>query len=1056
MAIARPTLKASVPTNSNDLMNAQVDELVSATIEKEDPLLVEKKMAGEVADDLIADEGVQVAGVGQIGSSISKSFSGFAGDLKTVYKSGPLPTERSIKPEEEMPILIEEPISAGAPDKTIQGQVNSFKEEIEKSDSQLELKAQEQLTGAPSQVAGGRLSPDFIANNEDFALHLQQTTEMFAKKAEKISYDEVFNQAKARGWTEAELARLVDPKQSMYANPGAAATAMLIRMDAADRVVAAKDSLRIAMKEGYATDQMKYEYLRLRSYEAAVIRGLQNKKTDVARTLGIFNYTIDGQRATPTHMQELLARKGGDEFIRLSMLLDDVSQKNPKVREWYANTIATMDKFTGRAKDMMYHQYYNSMLSSPDTLTRVFGGTALFDTLRALERPMASALGWPRYYAEKAFKGTAERPITARELSMNIAVQGRAMIDFVTAFARAAVDNRQYFGARRIDTPAEGRINPFEFDVPDDVSLGGLLLRRTSKFYGAATSLPTRGIVGMDDAFKAHLIRTELTGLATRHAEDLYRRDVASGTSEVVARDRAAKEFAEMIHYPTQQMWDQAIRLGEEVTLTARFEGPILKKLEELANLIPGARTQFPFVHAPLQFMDQTTHYIPALQFASKSFRKQLTAGGIETDKALAKVGMGWAIGYGINTLTDNGVDRDFGITGAMMYPTEERKRRTAMNEKPFSIWRKKSMFNEEEMARLQPMIDAGLIETTDTKIYLPYTGFEPASAIVAAWATATEFMAYDENDKNALDIVMALSEGAGSYLGDMPMLTQVGDIFQAAAYAESNEQFIAVAEQVLKGVSNFGVRATPTGAYANLLAYVDRYYDDTVYQAVASESALLGEDYSDIHPLLRSLVDTVHQMRVNNPLWKSNDGSDIPAKYNTMTGEMKIKESTDLWGYILPIRPGTEEVHPGYALLAAASTDFPYKAPRTLEGVDLGGDMMAHYEWSLGNEPIMDEAGNPIYGGTVGEELEKLSTDKVLIEQLGHFDPEVKKEAQLIISNIVADARKSAKYSLMRKFPAFKIKMERREKEKTSAENRSIRRQMETPSGQVLQKGLQ
>ena len=1052
MAINRPAIDSAIPTNSSDLLGSQVDELVTSVSAKEDPLMVEKQMASELAKDVVAEEGVEVAGLTNIGTAIKT----FGSDVAEVYKSGPLPTERPELPPTEVPIKVNEPVDESAPDMTIDGQVDEYEKKINEEDPQMDTTPKEDLTGRPKDVAGGRLSMEFISNNEDFARHLQETTAMFSEKVKKISYEEVFNRARERGFSDAEIARLIDPKQSIYANPDAAATAILIRMDAADRVVAAKNSLRDAMKGGYATDAMKAEYLRLRAYEAAVIRGLQNKKTDVARTLGIFNYSVDGTRATPQHIQDLLTRRGGDEFIRLSMMLDDVSEANPKMREWYANTVANIDSFTGRVRDMMYHQYYNSMLSSPDTLGRIWGGTAGFTAMRALERPIAAVVGWPRYYAEKAFRGQAERPITAREIAMNLSVQGRSMIDFVTAFARASWNNKQYFGSKRVDSPAEGRANPFEFDQPENASVGGNLLRGTSKFYGALTSLPGRGIIGMDDGFKAHVIRTELSGLATRKAEDAYRKMLADGVPEDVARAKASELFADLIHYPSEQMWDEALTLGEDVTLTARLEGPVLRKLEELANLIPGARTQFPFVRAPLQFVDKTTHYIPGLQFASNTFRKQLMAGGVETDKALAKVGMGWAAGYAISEMTDNGMDRDFGITGAMMYPTEERKRRVGMNEKPFSIWRKKSMFSEEELARLKPMIDAGYIQESDTKIYLPYTGFEPASAVVAAWATTTEYLAFNDDQKNALDLVTAMSEGAGSYLGDMPMLTQLGDIFQAAAYADSNEQFIAVAEQMSKGVANFGVRSTPFGAYANLLAYVDRYYDDTVYQGVASGSDLLGQDYPDIHPLLRSVVDTVHQMKANNPIWKAIDGSPIPAKYNTMTGEMFTKETVDMFGYILPIRPGTEEVHAGYAVLAEASVDFPYRGPKKLEGINLGGDMIMHYEWSLGNEPIMDEAGMPIYGGTIGDELKKLASDNTFIEQLKHFDPEVRKEAQLIISGLVSDAKKSAKFSLLRKFPSLKIKMEREEKKKQEAEMRSTERQRQTPSGQALEQMLQ
>jgi len=1049
-------------------LDPAIDELVTNTAignsvmqEQEDP-----------SKDIFTGESYEVAGLGRAGR-------GLVEDLKRVYTQPPLPPTRPEQKEvvteqaevpPEAPMPVEQPsISAGpeqaqgVPETDIP---NMTQEDLNEYQARLNLIDENtRTTGKPSEVGGGRLSIDTLVSDQDFADHLQAMTGVVKQDLQRISIEDVYNEALQKGWTQKDIDDLI--KGGAFQTPEDAATAVIIRMRSADEVMKARE----AFLKNPESLQAQVAFDRAMAYDYAIARGLQNKKTNWGRVGGVLNYTIDPSKTADEQLRNIIDRKGGAMRLRMLAWLDSRTTK-PKQREWLMR-VASGGK---QAKDILYYHYYGAMLSSPETWQRVLGGSALFTAVRAVERPVAAGYG----YLRGKFTGNPDH-ITAREVLLDALILPRALMDGFISAGRAAYHNKQYIGVPRMEYQTAER-NPIRFGVEEGDSALTRAFKGMVNLYGLSVSIPHRAMIGFDEFFKAFNMRMELTSHATRKADQVYRAAIENGASKAEADELAGNVFNEFLLYPDEKMWDDATRLAEDATLTGRLEGG-WKHLEDLANTIPTFRIAGnAFIRAPLQGGVKTAEMIPVVgPLVSQRYRNDLfmivdkktgrVPTAIDHDIAMAR----WMVGASVMTVVGAYVsdrrdalleseDKDWGITGGMPYSDEERSVRIARGEQPFSVWYKRSRFSDEELAKFEG--HPGVVITKD-RVYKSYLGYEPVGALIGIAATSSEYIAINDqdtefNEKLAMqttsiigdmldkidsmgNYAAAVGEGTSYYAADLPMLSGFGNFFESVMYREQDQSVIeALGEEYMRNLASFGILSNPTGWNAAALNYADNLFDSTRYETRGQNMNMM--DYGDMPPYLRAIMDEIGAHRVNNPIVGSLTSGEKYEQYNLITGQTRQEEGS-MTERALASNTTIENTDDAFKPLLMAKVAMP-RIPEKIDKIPMDMQQRSDYAYAYSNLPITNEYGTPVYGGrTVAEELRMIWADedwKQRVKSEQTDDPLVVRRieaARQRVRDVLSAAKKSAEYYVKQKHPAIESRVLQKSISTTGKEARDDKR---------------
>jgi hypothetical protein len=985
-------------------MKSKIDVLAEQ-VTSEESSLNEKVEAENAIDSLPEDEGIDVAVLGPL-KGIGKSLK----QAEEIYEAGDLPLTRPEAPNEE--VLIPENFEPP------EG-MDVFAEDYMRGMEQpipIEEGGIKKPTGKTKpQISGTALDYRNIKTHEEWATHFQNLYNVSEQEAKKISQQQTWQEAIDRGWTKDELKKFLDPT---FIGEGqtwtqAEATVALMEMKAAD--VVSKSSKQIMDLGGWdkATPEMKLDFENALAYSDAITKSFRDRKSDTGRALN-FAQSVPGRFETSKSYIKQAIKSGGEQMLAAAHGLYQLSTK-PSQRAWVSKTMAAGK----RGYDMMMYSYYNSMLSNPETFMRIIGGNALFTMMRAAERPIAAAYGQGRYYTQRALGNkNAVRPISSKELMMNMMTVPLAIKDSFRIFGKTFMANKQHYGVNRLEHKMAD--NPFEFEITDKDNGFSKLIKTISKGYGMALSPVNRGIMGLDDGFKAFNMHIELSGLAARQADVEYHRLRDLGVSEEIATKQAEELFSETVRYPTEAMWEDATRLGEEITLTNQLTGA-WGDLQKFVNRFPGAKILLPFQTSPANMITRSTEYIPLAGLASKQFRKDLLGTGPAHDIAVARMSIGAGAGLALWDMMANNYDpnAEMGITGAMMYDPVERKIRLSKNEQPFSVWHRKSKYTEEELAVLAKDPN---IKITEERVYMSYLGFEPFSAIVGAWATAGEYISYSDDKDNAETLVASLAEGTAAYIKDMPTLSQLSNFYDSVIFKEKTETATqAIASELSRAYVEFGVRGTPAGAYSGLIRYVDGLYNPDIYQGVSSDP-----NYGDMSPLMRNVVDVIQTHRVKNPVWRAFHDDGIHPKYEALTGANLAQEGSMLMR-AAPTKRRTEIIN-GASNAIAQSKVSPIYVTKKLDNVPLNGEQKSFWEKAAYTESLYDyekeeaidgsitykQLGFAFGGRTYSEELARISSDKEFIRLIASDDPEEREEARNMVRGVNAAAKKHAKARLL------------------------------------------
>jgi len=244
------------------------------------------------------------------------------------------------------------------------------------------------------------------------------------------------------------------------------------------------------------------------------------------------------------------------------------------------------------------------------------------------------------------------------------------------AFTTALVTGRSRDGVSKVDTGPQGAI-PWQF--------GGEVIRSPGRLMNA-----------VDAAFYVIATRMDTAGLALRKAQTEGSADPAQKRMPPQERQKAqARRAAELAANPSESMLAEAEEFGRVATFTADT-GEFSESILSILRKYPAARLLVLFAKTIANIFNRNVDYLP-IGLLSPRVWDELSAGGVRTDRALARLTVGTGMMIGSFAAAQQGI-----ITGASPSDAAERKRLQATGWQEYSIRTSDGRYHS--FARLDPL----------------------------------------------------------------------------------------------------------------------------------------------------------------------------------------------------------------------------------------------------------------------------------------------------------------------------------------------------------------
>lgn len=365
------------------------------------------------------------------------------------------------------------------------------------------------------------------------------------------------------------------------------------------------------------------------------------------------------------------------------------------------------------------------------TPARAFGGNVFATLLRMPEEAITTAFGAARSTVVRMFGGTPTQTKAARELM----AEGAGLFH---GFGEGSIQ------AARILTNWTDESLVTASRAIEDVSAGqGGAIKGT---VGKVVRSPFRLLAAIDAPFRAANERASMMELATRQA-----------LREGLEGEQLLHRVYDIVSQPTNEFKNMAANQGRQFVFQNDLEG-IMKTLNNARAKHPWLKVPIAFFKTPVNLATFTAKRTTPLGLIMPSTIRELRAGGIARDRALARVALGSTISAGTTIMAYMGH-----ITGA---PPDDKGKRDALYRtgwQPYSV-----------------------------KIggrYYSYSGFEPMATYLATGAAiADNFFDKGEVDEKSLEErALSMVADITENWANLPFVSGLTDILGAIADPERN-----------------------------------------------------------------------------------------------------------------------------------------------------------------------------------------------------------------------------------------------------------------------------
>ena len=730
------------------------------------------------------------------------------------------------------------------------------------------------VTGKPSptsaEVAAGvpetAFNLDLIKDDDGVKQFIEATARAYgADKIEKVSYKEIATKVSAEGYDEAFLARILNPLEATKANPSDAYKMLLALTDAGKRAYDLGVKVKAAAGNGTLNADLASEFQQAVALEGSLLKAARGRQADIARTLGIFSEARQSTAERGSALNAIMNETGGiksvHDFATKYIALDSRSSRAEMSASGYASDWKGM---LGRVTDIVMTTWINGILSSPITHAKNIAGNTFFGAYQIPERLVASGIGKVR---NLLFPG-GETGIQLNE------IQAHA-ISFVTspreAFEigyRAFVNNTPTDPFTKIESARYNR-DPFAISAETEF---GKTMEKALQIYGSFVTIPGRALMAEDEVFKAFGFRNHINILSTREGNKLFEQLIKKGVDPDTAAKQAESLTMSLQANPTDELMQAATAESRVLTFTKELEG----FLGDTARLTqsPLIKIFVPFIRTPTNIMLETLSRTPAGVLSPK-FISDIKAGGIQSDTAMAKVGLGSLVMYSVAAGPLEGK-----LTGYGPMRTGDKQVLEGNGWQQFSYVLRRDQVSDERIKEYEKLTK---VSVSKDKVYISYAGLEPLASMIAIAASIGEYSMQNPSEDDMVKIFTGGTMGLYNYMSEQPMLKGISEFMKMmkSSAQEEEKALFNIISNMSRQATSVLIGGSPFGIHSSFVANVERFINPEKSLVMVPSSPLEENPFNGIKKgALLALGDAM----ARNPLTSDL----LPPQIDSLTGITK------------------------------------------------------------------------------------------------------------------------------------------------------------------------
>ena len=730
------------------------------------------------------------------------------------------------------------------------------------------------VTGKPSptsaEVAAGvpetAFNLDLIKDDDGVKQFIEATARAYgADKIEKISYKEIATKVSAEGYDEAFLARILNPLEATKANPSDAYKMLLALTDAGKRAYDLGVKVTEATKAGTLNADLASEFQQAVALEGSLLKAARGRQADIARTLGIFSEARQSTAERGKVLEAIMNEAGGiksvHDFANKYIALDSRAARAEMASSGYASDWKGV---AGRVTDIVMTTWINGILSSPITHAKNIAGNTFFGAYQIPERLVASGIGKVR----NVLFPSGETGIKLNE------IQAHA-ISFVTspreAFEiglRAFKNNTPTDPFTKIESTRYNR-DPFSVNAETDF---GKSMEKALQLYGSFVTLPGRALMAEDEVFKAFGFRNHINILSIREGNKLFEELVKKGIDPDTAAKQAESLTMSLQANPTNELMQAATAESRVLTFTKELEG----FLGETAKFTqsPLIKMFVPFIRTPTNIMLETLSRTP-VGVLSPKLRSDIAAGGIQSDIAMAKIGLGSLVMYSVAAGPLEGK-----LTGYGPMRKGDKQVLEGNGWQQFSFVLRRDQVSDERIKEYEKLTK---VSVSKDKVYVSYAGLEPLASLLAIAASAGEYSMQEASEADLSKIFMGGVLGLYNYMSEQPMLKGISEMMSVLkSSVQDEEPFVYnLLAQMSKQATSVLIGGSPFGVHSSFVANIERFINPEQSLVMEARSPL---DDNPLNGIKKGAMEALGQAMSRNPLTSDM----LPPRIDPLTGITK------------------------------------------------------------------------------------------------------------------------------------------------------------------------
>lgn len=809
-----------INTNINEMVGeaAAAPELTPEVDLGQDVLVSEPNIIAENS------EGIQIASAG------SKA----GGLLKAVIK-GEAVRPAGVTVEQRAIQKIEERAAASAEKKMeVKKQKRAIKTEQEAAvaGKSVEDVTPQDIKAAEAVAEGGRPGDGFpgetrAAFNYDlYDQEISQTLEAMSNLSgltyEKVSVAEVMAMAKKTGIGEVYIGELLARARDIKDLPVDTVRAhltlpmMINDLREASRTLVATPATADNVKEVHD------KFVRIRDTTVAAMNAAKGFSTTPAQAMRMAR-----------EYRVVLPQSTIDELSQDKMFADALADM---LSDKQAARLLERGSKTGYWKDLWMTTYINGMLSATGTHAVNISSNLAFGLWQPIEREVAAFSGDVRNAISiLRNKGSVEDRVRHGEglagmMGLINGSRDAMSAAWGTLKSGETLEQRTMKAVGLATDPATwGEIRTVSGMSANNYGYDGWLARGLD-YYSTFVTLPGRALSTADDAFKTFAYGFEKSARSFREAKIYQTQLLEAGEDALAAEQKAALRFDELINNPTSEIDLAAMDFSHMATFTRELASDsMMGRFSQFTNDHTVAKVVFPFVRTPTWLILESVQRSPFAPLL-KQWRDDIRAGGATKDLAIAKAGAGTIAATALLPYVVDGT-----ITGSGPYNPELRKIYLETGWRPYSIRLKEGEYDNEFVAMLREKgIDPAIGKKGD--IYVPYAQFMPLAGVLGLAADYGEYARYtndSDDDKTSAAIGVALS--IANLTKELPVFQSTSGLIYALSKMDIETTMKSLIKYGTSTATKFAIDGAPViGAYSSLLAQVDRFMNNEVYDLKA------------------------------------------------------------------------------------------------------------------------------------------------------------------------------------------------------------------------------